>query len=505
MQHDDTAQRAIAKREGDSARPAGACAVLVAFEEQPTRDGYQTRLEVELPVRLHDSAVDRRAFADKFLRFSPVGTAEQVAEYLRPQLNREVAAVVAGHPVRALMEGEALSSVAAALKAAAVKPLFAAGLELDGEPTVRVGAPEYQRRRVEEAAEAARTAAEEREGELLRRFEDIRRQNPDVPAGALLMGLPQVQRADALRALLKAAGSRERSRIFAVAGDALVEIDPLADEVTTLSLPGGLGPLRSVLAIRHKDRPHLLVGARDGVYLVDPDASETAEAFDADVEGTPFGFSNLGYDAQSGVIYATHADIGLATWQIDLGSRVVHHASAFKGDIPRHINVHDGQVVLAAGARLWRVSHDRAPEAVTGVEAEPIAMLVGSQREVLLVHPSGAVNSWSRSDGKLTPATARGDVIAVGAAIPWLGEARLVVGDGFSAALSQIGPHDDARLSYTSSNGPFKCLEAGVDVIAAVSADRYRMVCWLPWEERPFADLHLMSRTRSRLADVAVM
>ena len=505
MPHDDPAQRAIAKREGDSARPAGACAVLVAFEEASSRDGYQTRLEIELPVRLHDSAVDRRAFADKFLRFSPVGTAGQVAEYLRPQLDRDVASALAEHAVRELMEGEAIRSVAAALKAAAVKPLFAAGLELDGEPTVRVGAPDWQRRCVEEAAEAARTAAEEREGELLRRFEDIRRQNPDVAAGALLMGLPQVQRADALRALLKTAGSRRRSRIFAVAGDTLCEIDALADEVMPLSLSGELGPLRSVIAIRHKDRPHLLVGARDGVYLVDPEVPETAEAFDADVEGSPFGFSNLSYDAQSGVIYATHVDIGLASWQIDLGSRIVHHASAFKGEVPRQLDVHDGQVIVAAGSTLWRVGHDRAPEAVDGVENEPICMLVGAPREVLMVHPSGAVNAFSRSDGKVTPATGRGDVVAVGAALPWLGESRLVLGDGFSTSLSQIGPHDDVRLGYNSPSGPFKCLEAGADVIAGVSADRYRLVCWLPWEERPFADLHMTSRTRSRLADVAVM
>ena len=87
-----------------------------------------------------------------------------------------------------------------------------------------------------------------------------------------------------------------------------------------------------MIAIRHKDRPHLLVGARDGVYLVDPEISETAEAFDTDVEGSPFGFSNLAWDGDAGVIYATHADIGLVTWQIDLGSRVVHHASAFKGE-----------------------------------------------------------------------------------------------------------------------------------------------------------------------------
>jgi hypothetical protein len=241
------------------------------------------------------------------------------------------------------------------------------------------------------------------------------------------------------------------------------------------------------------------------VYLVDPEVPETAEAFDADVEGSPFGFSNLAYDADACVIYATHADIGLASWQIDLGSRIVRHAAEFSGDIPRQMEVHHGQVLVAAGSRLWRVGHDRAPEPVDGVADEPICLLVGTPREVLMVHPSGAVNAFSRGEGKVTPATSRGDVVAVGAALPWLGEARLVLGDGFSTSLSQIGPHDDVRLGYNNPNGPFKCMEAAADVIAAVSADRYRLVCWLPWEERPFADLHLMSRTRSRLADVAVM
>lgn len=505
MPFDDPAERAIAKRDGDSARPAGAAAVLIRFEGASSRDGYETRLEIELPVRLHDSPVDRHAFADKFLRFSPVGTASQVAEYLRPQLDRRVAAVVGEHAVRDLIEGQAIGDVAAALTAAALTPLFAAGLELDGEPTLRVGSADWQRRRVEEAADAARTASAEREGELLRRFEDIRRQNPDVPAGALLMGLPQNERADALRALLKAAGARQRSRIFAVAGDVLCEIDIAADEVIPVELSGDLGPLRSVCAVQRKQRPHLLIGARDGVYLLDPDVPETAEPFDADVEGSPFGFSNLAYDDESGVIYATHADIGLVSWQIDLGSRTVRGAADFKGEPPRQIDARNGQVHVAAGGRLWRLGHDGAPQPVDGASDEPVAMLVGTQRELLLVRPSGAISACSRSDGRSAQASGRGDVVSVGTSLPWLGEARLILGDSFSSSLAQVGPHDDVRTSYSSCNGPFKSLAAAADVVAAVSADRHRLICWRPWEEQALADLHVMSRTRSRLADVAVL
>jgi hypothetical protein len=505
MPFDDSVERAIAKRDGDSAKPAGAAAVLVSFEGGASRDGYETRVEVELPVRLHDSPVDRRAFAEKFLRFSPVGTAAQVADYLRSQLDRRAAAVVAEHSVSELMDGAAIAEVAAELKSAAIKPLFAAGLELDGEPTVRLTSVDWQRRRAEEAAESARQAAAAREGELLRRFEDIRRQNPDVPAGALLMGLPKGERLDALRALLKAAGARQRSRIFAVAGDILCEIDDAADEVLPLQLAGGLGPLRSVCAVMRKGRPHLLVGARDGVYLLDPEVPETAESFDADVEGSPFGFSNLAYDDGSGIIYATHADIGLVSWQIDLGTRSVRSASDFKGDAPRQIDVQDGQVHVAAGCRLWRIGHDGGPQPVDGVGEEPVALMVGTERELLLVRPSGELSALGRNDMRMSPLSGRGDVVTVGTALPWLGESRLVLGDSFSTSLSQLGPHDDVRMSYASASGPFKSLAAAADVVAAVSADRYRLVCWRPWEEQSFADIYAMSRTRSRLADVTVM
>lgn len=505
MPFDDSAERAIAKRDGDSAKPAGAAAVLVSFDGASSSDGYETRIEMELPVRLHDSPVDRRAFADKFLRFSPVGTAAQVADYLKAQLDRKAASVVSEHPVSALMEGRAIGDVAEALKGAAIKPLFAAGLELDGEPTVRLVSAEWQRRRAEQAAEAAREAAAQREGELLRRFEDIRRENPEVPAGALLMGLAQGERLDALRALLKAAGSRQSSRLFAVAGDALCEVNAAADEVKPLELSGGLGPLRSVCAIARKGKPNLLVGARDGVYLVDPDVPETAEAFDADVEGSPFGFSNLAYDDESGVIYATHSDVGLVSWQVDLGTRVIRSAKDFKGDPPRQIDVRDGVVHVAAGARLWRLDDDGAPRQVDGVSQEPVALMVGTQREILLIRPSGAVAALSRSDGRVSSTSGREDVVTVGGGLPWLGESRLVLGDSFSTTLAQIGPHDEVRLSHTSASGPFKCLEAAADVVVAVSADRHRLICWRPWEQQSFADLYVMSRTRSRLADVAVL
>ncbi len=504
MSFDDSAERAIARRDGDSARPAGAAAVVLSFEGQASRDGYPTRLELELPIRLHDSPVDRRAFAEKFLRFSPVGTAQQVAEYLQPQLERQVASAVADFPVKDLMEGAAMGKVADALRDAAVKPLFAAGLELDGEPTLRFGSSEWQRRRVEEAADAARVAAAEREGELLRRFEDIRRQNPDVPAGALLMGLPKGERLDALRALLKAGGQRHTSRLFAVAGDMLCEIDPEADRVTPLELPNDLGPLRSVRAIDRNGRRQLLAGARDGVYLVDPDVPETVESFDADVAGSPFGFSHLAYDDALGVIHATHADVGLVSWQVDLGSRTIRAAGDFGGEPPRQIDAHDGQVHIAAGGRLWRLS-DRALVPVDGAGAEPVVLLVGTDRELLLVRPSGSVWACSRRDGESHEVTALGDVASVGAALPWLGESRLVLGDSFSPGLAQIGPHDDVRTSLINANGPFKALAAAKDKIVAISADRNRLICWRPWEEKAFADLHVISRTRARVADVALL
>ena len=505
MSFNDSRDLAIAKRDGDSAKPVGAAPVLISFEGNPSRDGYQTRVEVELPVRLHDSPVDRRAFADRFLRFSPVGTAEQVAEYLRPQLDRNIAAAVGERGVGELMDGQALGEVAEALKSAARKPLFAAGLELDGEPVVRLGSADWQRRRVEEAADAARIAAAEREGELLRRFEDIRRQNPDVPAGALLMGLPSGERVDALRALLKAAGARQKSRLFAVAGDSLYEIDVSADQVLPIRLSSELGPLRSVRTIRHKGAAHLLVGARDGVYLVDPSAPESAETFDAEVEGSPFGFSHLAYDETSGVVYATHADVGLVCWQIDLGTQTVLGPVDFHGQAPRQVDAVGPQVHVAAGGQLWQVGADFKPQAIPGLGGEPVALLVGTDRELLVVRPSGTVAAISRSDGRVTEVTSKGDVASVGAGLPWLGEMRLVLGDGFGTSLAQIGPHDDVRMAMHDSQGPFKAIAAAPDVVAAISSDRNRLVCWRPWEERPFADLHTISRMRSRLADVALM
>jgi len=403
------------------------------------------------------------------------------------------------------MEGDALGEVAEALKIAARKPLFAAGLELDGEPVVRLGSAEWQRRRVEEAADAARLAAAEREGELLRRFEDIRRQNPDVPAGALLMGLPAGERVDALRALLKAAGGRQKSRLFAVAGDSLFEIDAGGDQVLPVRLSGELGPLRSVRTIRHKGAAHLLVGARDGVYLVDPSAPESAETFDAEVEGSPFGFSHLAYDEAAGVIYATHADVGLVCWQIDLGTQTVLGQSEFNGQAPRQIDALGPQVHVAAGGQLWRVGPDFKPRLLQGLGGEPVALLVGTERELLVIRPSGSVAAIARADGRVTEVNGKGDVASIGAGLPWLGEMRLILGDGFGTSLVQIGPHDDVKMALHDSQGPFKAVAAAPDVVAAVSSDRNRLLCWRPWEERPFADLHTISRMRSRLADVCLM
>lgn len=507
MPFDDSAERPVAKRDGESARPTGAAPVVLFFDGHQSRDGFEARLELELPVRLHDSAIDRKVFAERFLRYSSVGTAGQVAEYLRPQLEASAARVLAEHAAEALMQGEGIIAVAEAVQQAAIKPLFAAGLMADGEPTVRVNCPEWERRRVEEAAEAARVAAAEREGELLRRFEDIRRESADVPAGALLMGLPAGERPDALRALLKAAGQRTRSRLFAVAGDVLCEIDVEGDKVMPLELSSELGPLRSVRGIRRQDRAQLLVGARDGVYLLDPENALGAEAFEADVEASPFGFSNLGYDPTLDVIHATHSDVGLASWQVGLGSRSIRARGEFGGHAPRQIDVHDGQVTVAAGGALFQVEAEGPLRRLRGeYGGGEIAFLSGNPRELLLVLQAGLVHYIARRTLEEQEGSAHlPDAPAIGAALPWLGDVRLVLGTDYASELTMLAAHDTVSFTYRGENGPYKALAAADDLIAAVSSDRQRLVCWRPWEDRPVADLHVISRTRSRLADVTLL
>src|SRR5439155_15914707 len=122
-----------------------------------------------------------------------------------------------------------------------------------------------------------------------------------------------------LQTLLLAAGKGATPKqVWAVAGPALVRIDPRGSSTSQtqlINLPTALGPLRSVQSAEMDGKSVLLVGARSGVMVVEAASPES----EAEVYNDPNVVSQLGFNRSilwRHGLWACHAEAGVVGWDI---------------------------------------------------------------------------------------------------------------------------------------------------------------------------------------------
>ena len=548
-----------------SANRANATTLEVTADAIRSRDGYDVRVTVRLPVRLHESSIDRAAFAKAVGDGRTVdGSAERIVKLVEESVQKALAAAADGDAEELLASAAGFAEAAAS---AARGPLFAAGLMLDGDATATVDAPTLRQRQAEQAAaDAARTAAD-RADDLLRRFEDIRRQSPDVPPGRLLMALPPEDRRDALLKLFEAAGSQPRKLLLA-AGINLYELDPPRHLRAAPALidpnDADVGPYRCVRHVETGGALNLLFGARDGVVLTStahvtlnrdfakgkvlrsPESRRFGHAFSSVTLAPPRGGSRD--------IWASHRELGLQVWGAPMSAdadwrdrgrkvlsetelRVALNELLGTSSQASPADVFPSKPVWVSAMGPWKwddrsgvavcVTDGISRSALIGValrseavatstfdfslEAsldEPIIeMFAVNDRHLTAISTGGTLLriTQERGDALVHQTTIVPRPVTAAAAVPWLGDVRVAacVADG---PVVVAGPDDDVRVEYRSEHKGFAAVAASGGRLAAVTGDRTRVVVWnLHEPERPVLDLYVLGDTRSRVADVAFL
>ena len=183
---------------------------------------------------------------------------------------------------------------------------------------------------------------------------------------------------------------------------------------------------------------------------------------------------------------------------------------------PRSIVATPGDAAIVGGgeslAVVWADSRDATssfPTPTVAAGGELTALLRGAAG-ILIVRRDGAIASLPGSPpeiGELLPDVNRaaafaGDVARATRAA-WLGNARVAACiDG--GAIAVAGVEDEVTVEYHSPHSGFAEVAASAGRIAAITGDRQRLVVWrLDRPEAPILDVHLVDRTRTRLADVA--
>lgn len=509
-----------------------------SLDDLRAADGHALSCRFSCGVRAVDDPAEKQMLQDVLMGSRPAATLDDVMRYMQATLREAAIASAREKGAQAWLSGEK-DALAADLRRAGEKAAFAAGIELLAPFQLDLESPSFEQQRLKdlqrtlaEQEAAGRVEHFNRAADLLKRFEDIRAKTPELSPSAILNQLSPVDQGNTLQTLLLASSKNaENTALWAVSGEYLVRVDahnsssPATD---LLPLPPTLGPLRSVQPARIEGRRVLLVGARDGFFVVDPANPADPEVYrDGGVE-TALGFSRVIYHAGDRSFAACHGEAGLVRWKMGhtqptsvlrpqrfgapppvagapgapppLPNTSISVPTRQPG--PRNVEpIDDRRLLMSVGSRLWIVDGDNASEIASASNAEVVA-IVPDGRTFHVVHEDGAIAAFDGPARQVVTTRHRPMRVRSVGSVPWLGTRRLLLA-GDEGAVQCVGGDDPLVTEYVSSHRGLRAVAGSADLVAAVSSDRQRLILWHTWEGRsPVAEIYITARTKHRMADV---
>jgi hypothetical protein len=528
------------------------------FEDVVTGDGHALRLSFSCSVAALPDPTEQKMLREVLLEWRQSVTDETIVAHFTPALRAAADRIAESRTVAVMLDDEGKRALADALKTAGNPVAFACGVEMVPPLLVEAESPTLRQQRLHavqrslaEQQAAGHMEHLQRAGDLLKQFQSIRQNAPELSAGQVLQQISPTDRGPVLQTLLlasakKSAGAAGGEGLWAVAGRNLVQIVPASDgaeagtsfHTRLIPLPETLGPLRSVQAADLGGGRVLLVGARSGFLVVRPDAPDYARLYHDPELDSALGFSRVIYWPAQESFVACHGDGGIVRWSRDGTDRpaeVIRTAELQPADVapaprPQPQTVHSGSIVAsmagggsgaarAAGPRHLQVlDGDRlvfslgpelrayGAEGVVNLPGEPAADVVAvlpDERRLSVVHEDGTVSVRDRATLETVGKERRTGRVRAAAGLPWLGEVRLLLA-GDDGPVQCVGFDDGLVTQYATVHRGLRLLAGSAALVAAVSPDRQRLILWNSWDGRKaVAEVAVSAVARHRIADVA--
>lgn len=505
----------IARRENGRVelRPGG-LRVRWDLADLTTADGHDVRGSFVAAIRALADPSERRMLEEALLSSRASVTTRDLAEHFAPALHAAANRQVRAQAADVVISDAAKPDLIAALVEAAKPVAFGAGLEILPPYQIDLESPSLRKLQVETMQRqlAEKRATEQvnylqRSAEMFKQFKALRDSLPQLSPGQILEQMSPNDQADVLRSILQASAKPADGRdLWAVAGPYLVRVDARKSSPKTelLPLPPTLGPLRSVQPAG-SDSNALLVGARSGVMWVDPSKPDEAKLLQHPSVNSALGFNRA--VLWNGEVWATHSEAGLVGWSLDQPNepRVVVQSgpTSFMPFSPKNLQVLDDNRLLGStGNRLFTVARDGTILPMTLEPRSDIVGLVPADDWVGVVHEDGEICLRDRQSLAAICSQRRCGRITAAAPLPWLGTARLLLATE-EGPIYCVGFDDELVTQYASTHRGLRAVAGTADLVAAVSADRQRLVVWLSWDGRkPATEIHLAGIAKHRVADV---
>jgi hypothetical protein len=234
---------------------------------------------------------------------------------------------------------------------------------------------------------------------------------------------------------------------------------------------------------------------------VDPKDPERTMAYVIPGLASEYGFTSVAI--AEGRVWATHRDAGLVVWVEGRGGSPERSwQPAMLGGVPGLLaeGVDNGPPMFAVESNLMRWSGDRWTVAMSA--ASKYVAVFSADAARVLVTEEGVVRQVNRDCSDSTADDRPVGRVAAAAVLPWLSSHRLLLvrPDG---PVECIGLEDGLVTRYEGGHVGLRGVAGSAGRIAAMSADRQRVLAWDPWDGRkPVVDLHLAAVTRHRVADL---
>ncbi len=499
------------------------------FTDFESSDGFRFTGRAELSICVVPDRTELVSFKRELLGSNRVIQRDRLRRHCEDAVQTGLVKFISSRPAEALVRPDTWNEFDDVL-ADAFKPVgFSSGLALGRDPRLSLKSTAYEesrseakaaeirRQRLDEEDRRRKDAVEARDrhledlGQMLSKVRDMAGAAGSVDVGDLIKSFGAEQRGDLYQGLLAMDSSGKSTRhILVVAGSALVWFDPTnPNEIARKQkLPKEeIGSLRSVRVVEQHGEPRVLVGARNGVHVLDREGEILYTCILHNRPELRGGFNAA--TILNGDVYASHSEVGLVRWRRDSPEAAIHcldHLTEGSHSV-RDVQHDDaGRLWLGVDNIIvsWNPKADDSDQAAAApAEVTTLSVADGYATAGL---KNGAIVRWLIGDMKHMETIRRQTGSSV-RSVAWLnggGVPRLLVGDGRSFL--------ELMVLGDAYHGQYRCLHemrwgfAAEDIVVGVNDPRDTFIIWKKnHPEQPAAHVSVRRLTGRSIQDVALV
>jgi hypothetical protein len=499
------------------------------FADFESSDGFRFTGRVELTICVVPDRTELVSFKRELLGSNRAIHCERLRRHCDEAVQTGLVRFISSHPAEQLVRPDTWNAFDDVL-AEAFKPVgFSSGLALGRDPRLTLKSMSYEESRSEAKAAEIRKQRQEEEarrredaiearnrhladlGQMLAKVRDMAGASGAVDVGDLIKSFGADQRGELYQGLLAMDDTGRVTRhILVVAGSALIWFDPNNPQemARKLKLPKEeIGSLRSVRVVEEHGEPRILVGARNGVHILDRDGEILYTCI---LHGRPE--LRGGFNAATlvnGDVFASHSEVGLVRWRRESPETAIHcldHLTEGSHSV-RDVQRDDaGRLWLGVDNIVvsWNPKADDSDQAA-GAPAEVTTLSVADGYATAGLK-NGAIVRWLAGDIRNMEMIRRPTGTPV-RSVAWLsggGVPRLLVGDGRT--------YLELMVLGDAYHGQYRCLHemrwgfAAEDIVVGVNDPRDTFIIWKKnHPEQPAAHVSVRRLTGRSIQDVALV